>query len=298
MSYIAVLDTDTPSYGMVSHFEPHVDVLAGESAAMPPRTPETAQRLAALGEMTGGIVHDFRNILAVIGSALKMAEMSLEQPECARTCLAGAREGIDRGLKLTSELLKFAASREQGEVRGVGGGFYDVNILLKKFEPLLRYGAGPGVRVVLELEPDVPKYVIDPSSFESALLNLIVNARDAMADGGEIRISTARCSEVATSRSPESRSYVRVRVKDKGRGMTSEVLQKMFDPFFTTKGAEGTGLGLPQVREFMRKVRGHISVTSEQGIGTSVDLFFPLIGPGESAPACLREAELRPVVRQ
>ena len=117
-----------------------------------------------------------------------------------------------------------------------------------------------------------------------------------MAGIGEIRISTQRCSEPATSGSAESRRYVRVRVEDNGQGMTPEVVQRIFDPFFTTKGSEGTGLGLPQVHKFMRQLGGHTSVASERGIGTVIDLFFPLMVPGDSPPVVRCEVELAHVV--
>jgi signal transduction histidine kinase len=248
-------------------------------------------------EIASGVVHDFRNILAVIGSAVRMAEMSLDRPEHARIYLTGAQEGIDRGLKLTSELLTFATPREPREVGEAGTELYDVNLLLTKLEPLLNYGAGPGVRVELELAPDIPKCVVDPPGFEMAILNLIVNARDAMAGVGEIRVGTQRCSEPSTPLGGSRRS-VRVRVEDNGQGMTPDVVQKIFDPFFTTKGSRGTGLGLPQVHKFMRQLGGHTRVASEQGIGTVIDLFFPLIGPGDRPSLVRRAVELGDVVGQ
>jgi signal transduction histidine kinase len=275
-------------------------MIAGK--AIHPRTAPAAQRLAALGEMTSGIAHDFRNILTVIGSAIKMAELSSSRPERARACLAGAQEGIERGLKLTSELLMFAArgelseaGEELSEAEEAGAGLHDVNVVLRKLERLLKLAAGPGVRVVLELAPDIPDCVIDPSRFDSAILNLVANARDAMAGAGEIQISTQLCSEPITAGPRDPRTFVRVRVKDSGEGMTSEVVQKIFDPFFTTKGAKGTGLGLPQVHDFVRQMHGHMDVVTERGIGTVIDLFFTPSGCGESSSLARREAEPRPV---
>jgi signal transduction histidine kinase len=138
-----------------------------------------------LGEMTGGIAHDFRNILAVIDSRLRLAENNSEHTSVARAFIVGAREGVARGLTLTSQLLTFAKQRE------VQARAADANELLKALELFLRYGAGSEVRVVLELSPDIPTCLIDPSQFSAAILNLVINARDAMPKGGEVQISTA-----------------------------------------------------------------------------------------------------------
>jgi len=234
------------------------------------------QKLVAVGEMTGGIVHDFRNLLAVIESGLGLAERSAEQPEKVRVYIATAREGIDRGVKLTSQLLAFAKHQELEPSAG------DVNELLRDLELLMKYSAAPGIRIVLKLASDIPKCLIDPSQFDVAVLNLVVNARDAMPNGGELQISTERCGvEAAMPDSLAPATYVRVRVKDSGHGMPAEVARKVFDPFFTTKGERGTGLGLPRVYAFMRMVGGYVCVTSEWGSGTTVDLLFPSIEPSE-----------------
>jgi signal transduction histidine kinase len=250
-----------------------LDMALGERSAAE-QCARATQRLATLGEMTGGIVHDFRNLLAGIESGLRLTEKSSELPEKVRVYIAAAREGIDRGVKLASQLLAFATQQELEAHAG------DVNELLKNLELFLRYGAGPGIRVVLELTSDIPKCLIDPSQFDAAVINLVINARDAMPNGGEIQISTERWAvKTAVSGAPAPGTYVRVRVKDSGQGMSAEVARKVFDPFFTTKGEKGTGLGLPQVYAFMRLVGGYVGVTSEQGIGTNFDLLFPSAEP-------------------
>ena len=129
--------------------------------------------------MTGGIVHDFRNILAVINSGLRLAEKNSGDPRAASTFIAGAREGVARGLTLTSQLLTFAKQREF-QVRAA-----DANELLRALELFLKYGAGSEVRILLELSPSIPNCLIDPSQFNAAILNLVINARDAMPKGGE-----------------------------------------------------------------------------------------------------------------
>jgi signal transduction histidine kinase len=150
-----------------------LDTALGERSAAEQRA-YASQRLAALGEMTGGIAHDFRNLLAAIESGLRLAEKSSEQPEKVRGYIAAARQGINRGVKLTSQLLAFARQQEL-EARAA-----DANELLRNLELLLKYSAGPETRIVLELASDVPKCLIAPSQFDAAVLNLVVNARDAM----------------------------------------------------------------------------------------------------------------------
>jgi signal transduction histidine kinase len=223
--------------------------------------------------MTGGIAHDFKNLLAVIESGLGLAEQSYQQPEKVRTYVAGARAAIDRGRRLTSQLLTFA---KQQELEALAA---DVNDLLKKIEKFLKYSAGPRVRIEFHLAPDIPKCLVELSQFEAALIDLVVNARDAMPNGGELHITTDHCAlEDATGNA--FGSYVRVRITDSGQGMPAEVVQKIFDPFFTTKGENGTGMGLPHVFAYMRGIGGHVRVASELGCGTTVDLLFPSLDPG------------------
>jgi signal transduction histidine kinase len=239
------------------------------------RAAHVAQKLAALGEMTGGIAHDFRNILAVVESGLRLAERRMDEPERLRAGIAAAREGVDRGARLISQLLAFASQQELGVQTT------DANELLKSLHRFLNYGAGPGNRVVFKLASDIPECVVDRAQFGSALLNLVINARDAMPRGGEIEISTERWPMDGAASDASGRGvYVRVRVKDNGQGMSAEVMQQVFDPFFTTKGEKGTGLGLPQVHAFMQRIGGHIEIRSGRGVGTAVDLLFPTAPAG------------------
>lgn len=229
-----------------------------------------SQRIAALGEMTGGVAHDFRNILAVIDAALRLAERNIDDPVAVRRFIAGAREGVDRGVGLTSQLLAFAGQQEL-EARPA-----DVNALLQGLEPFLKYAAGSRTRVALALEAGLPVCHVDPAQFSAAILNLVINARDAMSGGGEIRVGTDRRT-VETSddgASPSSGRYVRVFVADQGPGMPADVLERIFDPLFTTKGDKGTGLGLPHVSAVMHLMGGHIGVHSVPGEGTVVELLF------------------------
>ncbi len=227
-------------------------------------------RATALGEMTGGIVHDFRNIFAIVESGLRLAATSFGEPEKARAYIAEALEGIARGQRLASQLLTFGKVPER-EPRAC-----DVNLLLTQLEPFLRCGVGPGVRIMLMLQP-VPKCLIDQSQFAAAILNLVLNARDAMPNGGEVHIGTqALAAETALYDGLAAPAHVRVRVSDDGLGVPAGVIERIFDPFFTTKGESGTGLGLSQVSACMRLHGGHIDVTSRIGSGTAIDLLFPL----------------------
>ena len=246
------------------------DLVPDERSAVEQRA-RVPQRLASLGEMTGGIVQGFISVLAAVESDIRHAERKLDEPEKARVFLAGARREILRGMKLTSQLSTFAKQLK------LDARVEDANDYLKNLEPLLKYGAGPKIRILLDLSPDVAKCLFDPVQINAAIFNLVLNAHDAMPSGGEMRISTERLviETVGTASSLAPGIYVRLRVKDTGKGMSAEVARRAFDPFFTTKGEDGTGLGLPQVHAFMRLIGGGVSVVSEPGVGTAVDLLFP-----------------------
>ena len=229
---------------------------------------EAMWRLAALGEMTGGIVHDIRNILGAVDSGLRLAQRNIGDPDKLRDFVAATHEALGRGLELTNRLLRFAS--HHGPDFSLG----DINALLRDLAVFLKYAAGPNLQVVMQFG-DVPKCPINTEQFSAAILNLVVNARDAASDQGKILISTERYVTPSNQGGP-LKPYVRVCVRDDGRGMSTETREHIFDPFFTTKGFHGTGLGLPQVRAFMLEVGGQLNVTSKEGEGTSVELLFPL----------------------
>lgn len=233
-----------------------------------------ARRLTILGEMTGGIVHDFRNILAVIEAGLRLAADNVDDPEKVRSCIAAMHDGVGRGQKMTSRLLAFASAEDfQADAR-------NVNDLLRNLEIVLKYAAGPAIGINLQLDPAALDCRIEPSPFNAAILNLVINARDAMPGGGVIRISTKTVIEMPPA-APGYGAYLRVRVQDNGQGMPPEVRRRVFDRYFTTKGEAGTGLGIPQIRSFMKQVGGFIDVDTTVGVGTMFDLFFPI---QESSP--------------
>jgi signal transduction histidine kinase len=240
---------------------------AGPSAKPSRHSGRAAQKVSALGDMTGGIAHDFRNVLCVIASGLRVAERNVADPSKFKSALAAAEEGIERGLKMVAELLAFARQQERN------AGPEEVNPLLAGLEAFLRYGAGPGVTLVLELASDLPKSLVDPQRFNAAILNLVVNARDAMPGGGVIRITTTMAIGTQLGKGGD---YVRVRVCDNGTGMPKDVIRNMFNPYFTTKGDRGTGLGVPQVQALMQQIGGYVAVDSIVGKGTTFDLYFPV----------------------
>lgn len=244
------------------------------------RSAHAVQKISALGEMTGGIAHDFGNILAIIASGLRVAQDNARDSSKRMAALAAANDGVERGQRMISRLLAFARQQE------LHPGPEDVNALLDKLAMFLKYGAGAEIRVILELAPDLPKCLVDPPQFNAAILNLVVNARDAMPAGGTIRITTSAVIR------RQNRHYVRVRISDNGAGMSPDVRKRIFDPYFTTKGESGTGLGIPQVQALMRQVGGYLTVNSKVGKGTSFDLFFPVhVEQPAAAPDAWRQLD-------
>jgi signal transduction histidine kinase len=218
--------------------------------------------------MTGGIVHDLRNLLAVIDTGVRLATEHAKQSDKVVSYLSVTHEAIVRGANLTSQLLGFAQQKFPDKKNE------DVDELLKSLEPFLRFTAGPGVQVILDLRARGSHSSINRTQFEVAILNLVTNARDAMS-GGQIWIETDACTIETNHPKLASGNYIRVQVKDHGKGMPPEVLRNVFDPFFTTKGARGTGMGLPQVFGFAQRSGGAVEVQSQPGRGTTIELFLP-----------------------
>lgn len=223
-----------------------------------------------LSEMAGGIAHDFRNVLAVIASALDLAQRHRGDEAKLEELLGAARDAVDRAAGLASRLLVLGRPAPPA-VRPE-----NLSRLIRDSLPFLRYAAGPRNRLRLELCEEAGSCAVDSARFNSALLNLVANARDAMPEGGEIVIATSLADEQSADRS----RFVRVRVCDSGEGIAAEVAERIFDPWFTTKAEKGTGLGLPQVQRLMQLVGGRVAVTSGAA-GTCFDLLFPI---GDGAP--------------
>jgi len=231
-----------------------------------------AQKMEAIGQLTGGVAHDFNNLLTVIVGALDMVIRKPDQPERVVRLADAAMTAARRGEQLTQQLLAF--SRRQM----LRPQTLDPNQLLTAFEPLAARAVGEAVTLHLNLDPDVYPIRIDPAQFEAAVLNLVVNARDAMPSGGAITISSrnvdAAPPEIAEGepRGP----HVLISVTDTGMGMDPVTLARVFEPFFTTKEVgKGSGLGLAQVYGFARSARGGVLIRTEVSGGTSVELYFP-----------------------
>ncbi|MGD9615020.1 MAG: ATP-binding protein [Alphaproteobacteria bacterium] len=239
-----------------------------------------SQKMEAIGQLTGGIAHDFNNILHVIlGNLDALRRLAASGPDrIARSeferFVASAVRGAERAATLTQRLLAF------GRRQPLSPAPLDVNRLVASLSDLLRRTLGETISVEAVLGGGLWRTVADANQLENALLNLAVNARDAMPAGGKLTVETANTyldeTYAAAHREVESGQYVMIAVSDTGSGMTREVMEKAFEPFFTTKPVgQGTGLGLSQVYGFVKQSGGHLKLYSEPGEGTTVKLYLP-----------------------
>jgi len=244
-----------------------------------------AQKLQAVGQLAGGIAHDFNNMLATVLGNLELMERRIPQPgkewtdsdtDKLQRLIERATGAVQRGGQLTSRLLAFSR-RQRLAARPTG-----INALLRELITLATSTLGRRIQVIAELDEQLWQAMVDPSQVEAAILNLCLNARDAMPDGGRLTLSTSNVTVGTFSSAAGSHgelaagSYVQVCVSDTGTGMSAEVKARAFDPFFTTKGpSAGSGLGLSQVYGVARQSGGSVSLDSEPGQGTRVTLFLP-----------------------
>jgi CheY-like chemotaxis protein len=231
--------------------------------------------MESIGQLTGGVAHDFNNLLSVLSSGLEVLQMQRGDSENrgdART-LESMRRAIDRGARLTQQLLAFARQQPlQAENRSV-------NRIITGFETVLRRAGNAMIEFDFELDRKAHNAVIDSARLESALLNLVVNARDAMPEGGRLKIATANVTlgEGGAAALPAG-EYVRITVADSGTGMPPEVISRAFEPFFTTKEVgKGTGLGLSQVYGFIKQSGGEVVIESQAGHGTTISIYLPAV---------------------
>ena len=233
-----------------------------------------AQKMEAVGQLTGGIAHDFNNILTtIIATTELMADQVADNPALAQM-VASLDQAAERGAQLVHRLLAFAR-KQPLEVLTL-----DLNEIVPRMVAILRRTLGADICIKTALAPDLWPAVADPSQLEDAILNLAVNARDAMPKGGQLVIETANAHldehYAAQNVDVAAGDYVAVIVTDSGRGMPPEVIERAFEPFFTTKEAgHGTGLGLSMVYGFIKQLRGHVKIYSEVGHGTSIKLYLP-----------------------
>jgi signal transduction histidine kinase/ActR/RegA family two-component response regulator len=235
------------------------------------------QKMESIGQLTGGIAHDFNNMLAIIIGSLDLAERHLDKKDDEsklRKSISNAREGAERAATLTARLLAF------GRLQPLAPVALDANKLVSGMSELLRRTIGEQVGVETVLAGGLWKSYVDPGQLENAILNLAVNARDAMPEGGRLTIETANAhldDDYARSRADVAPGqYVLICISDTGSGMPPEVMSRAFDPFFTTKEVgKGTGLGLSQVFGFVKQSGGHVAIYSEPGAGTTIKLYLP-----------------------
>ena len=232
-----------------------------------------AQKMEAIGQLTGGVAHDFNNLLTVIVGGLDMMIRRPERTDRVVRLAEAAMTAARRGEQLTQQLLAFSR-RQMSRPETL-----NPNRLLLEFRTLAQRAIGEAIELRVELDPGVDPVRVDPAQFESAVLNLIVNARDAMPSGGTIRLQCGNvhlATEAVADRGIAPGPYVQVCVSDTGTGLDPATLQRAFEPFFTTKEVgRGSGLGLSQVYGFMRSVGGDVIIDSTPGAGTSVRLYFP-----------------------
>jgi signal transduction histidine kinase/CheY-like chemotaxis protein len=251
-----------------------------------------ARKMEAIGQLTGGIAHDFNNMLAIIIGSLDLAARRLAKGDIKiEKYLASAQEGGRRAASLIQQLLAF--SRQQP----LAPAELDANKLVTGMSELLRRSLGETIRLETVLADELWKTHADRNQLENAMLNLVVNARDAMPDGGQLMVETANAvlDEAQAARSGlVPGEYVLIAIRDTGGGMSPEVIDKAFDPFFTTKqSGAGTGLGLSQVYGFVRQSGGHVAIESEVSKGTTVRIYLPRY-VGGAAPK-LAEDESSPM---
>ena len=233
------------------------------------------QKMEAVGQLTGGIAHDFNNMLAVVIGALDLAKVRAEAQDDARITkyIGVAQEGAQRAASLTSRLMAFARQQPLAPQA------VNANQLVDGLSHLLQRTLGDHIAVKTELDKRVWHCFADPSQLENALMNLAINARDAMPEGGLLEVRTSNI-ELGSKQASEMLlpvgQYVSIIVRDTGIGMTPDVAERVFEPFYTTKGVgKGTGLGLSQVHGFVHQSGGHVRVASTPGVGTCIELLLP-----------------------
>jgi signal transduction histidine kinase/CheY-like chemotaxis protein len=249
------------------------------------------QKMEAIGQLTGGVAHDFNNMLAVIISALQLAQRRLDRGETdIQRFTDAAMDGARRAATLTNRLLAFARRSP------LSPAVIDVNKSVSSMSELLRRTLGGTVEFETVLGAGLWRVQADVAELENAILNICVNARDAMSDGGKLTVETANAFlDDAYARQNEdvaAGQYVMLAVTDTGQGMSEAVKRKAFEPFFTTKEVgKGTGLGLSHVHGFLKQSGGHVAIYSELGVGTTVKLYLPRTQKEETAETRQRDED-------
>ncbi|MCY7281195.1 MAG: response regulator, partial [Sphingomonas bacterium] len=229
-----------------------------------------SQKLETLGQLTGGVAHDFNNLLTPIVGALDLVHKKLDGDDRTRRLVSGAIQAADRARTLVQRLLAFSRRQHLQPVA------VDIGALVNGIADLVQRSIGPQIRLFTDIDPDLQPAKVDPNQLELALINLAINARDAMPDGGTLTIR-ARAEQVRDHLQVGDGDFVRIDVIDSGLGMDQAVLNRAIEPFFTTKDiGEGTGLGLSSVKGLALQSGGELALTSVVGQGTTVTLWLPV----------------------
>jgi len=253
-----------------------------------------AQKMEALGQLTGGISHDFNNLLQVISGHLEIAKRRIQSGKDADSVLGSvgsATEAVKRAATLTQQLLAFAR-KQRLEGRPI-----NLNATAESIRAMMEETLNDRIQLQLDLDDDLGNCQVDPTQLEAAIINIITNARDAMPDGGKVTIQTSNVhvtgADVVAFGGLQPGQYVAISITDTGEGIPPELIKQVVNPFFTTKPeGKGTGLGLSMVYGFAKQSGGTVSIYSEVGVGTTVRLYFPATGKPMNVPA--HPAEDRP----
>lgn len=250
-----------------------------------------AQKIESLGRLTGGVAHDFNNLLNVISNGIALLRISKLSAGDLKT-LDSMERAASRGASLTQQLLSFARQQPLKEDK------QDVNRIVSSFESVLRRAIKSSLELILKLSPTLPPVMIDSVQLEAALLNLVVNAGDAVGDVGKITLSTdiAELPDGFIDDLPAGR-YVNISVRDTGTGIPADILDRVIEPFFTTKPiGKGTGLGLSQVYGMMQQSKGGMKIESSGESGTCISLYLPALEFGELGPSVSSKNEIALIV--
>ena len=247
-----------------------------------------AQKMEVMGQITGGVAHDFNNLLQAVFAYLDLLRHKVKAVPDAQPLIDGAMQAAQRGASLTQRLLAFARRQnlraEPADLAELIGGMMG----------LIERTLGPALELRLTLRPGLPPALVDANQVELALLNLMVNAGDAMPDGGSVAIDLSLCSATADGEFAAG-DYICLTVSDTGHGMDERTLQRAVEPFFSTKEVgKGTGLGLSMVDGLMRQLKGRLLLTSRPGEGTRAELWLPVAVPAEAPAAAVAEPAAAP----
>lgn len=235
-----------------------------------------SQKMDAIGKLTGGMAHDFNNLLGVIMGNIDLAQRKIDKGSAEYQRMVTAKKAATRGAELTKRMLA-VARRQPLQPKPT-----NINSIIQEMADILPRTLGPDIEMSYNVNEDIPDVLVDQSGLENVFLNLAINSRDAMPNGGKFYITTdvlnlTRDNALALQDDMEPGTYVQVSITDTGEGMTQETLGRVFEPFFTTKErGKGTGLGLAMIYGFVKQSEGNLRMYSEPGVGTTLDMFLPI----------------------